>query len=98
MTRKKIRIQFFCHMSDDILRDCANKLEKVGYRVQFAPSSGPPAIWFGHCEVIGRNAIMDFVEDLCNEEGYYKCGCGELVPDDEFCIDCDLARDIFEDE
>lgn len=32
------------------------------------------------------------------ENGYYRCGCGELVPDGEFCFDCYLARDIIEGE
>lgn len=30
--------------------------------------------------------------------GCYRCGCGEDVPNGEFCIDCDLARDLFEGE
>lgn len=32
-----------------------------------------------------------------HHDGYYRCGCGELVPNGEFCIDCDLARDLFEE-
>ncbi len=28
--------------------------------------------------------------------GHYQCGCGELVPNGECCIDCDLLRDILE--
>lgn len=30
------------------------------------------------------------------KDGYYKCGCGEIIPNDTFCIDCDLVRDLFD--
>jgi len=29
---------------------------------------------------------------------YYICGCGEVVPNDTYCIDCDTFRDILEAE
>jgi hypothetical protein len=32
------------------------------------------------------------------KDRYYRCGCGELVPNGEFCIDCDLMRDLFDAE
>lgn len=36
--------------------------------------------------------IDNFKDEI--EKGYFKCGCGELVPNDTTCIDCDLARDL----
>lgn len=47
-------VQIFHDGLNDALRDCAAKFESAGYRVQFAPASGPPAVWFGHYEVVGQ--------------------------------------------
>ena len=62
-------VQFFSHGLNDTLRGCANKFENAGYRVQFVPTDGQPAIWFGHYEVVGQSAIEAFAEHLLSVNG-----------------------------
>lgn len=57
-------VQFFSDGLNDTLRGCANKFENAGYRVQFVPTAGQPAVWFGHYELLGQSAIVDFAEQL----------------------------------
>ncbi|GAF82967.1 unnamed protein product [marine sediment metagenome] len=57
-------VQFFSDGLNNTLRGCVNKFENAGYRVQFVPTAGQPAVWFGHYELVGQSAIVDFAEQL----------------------------------
>jgi hypothetical protein len=58
-----------------------------------------------HCDVCHHNFKLPDNEtliELAKDKRYerlecYRCGCGEFVPNGEFCIDCDSARDLFEE-
>ena len=52
---------------NDVLRDCVKLLENAGYRVQFVPTDEQPALWFGHYEVVGQEAIVGFVNHIVKE-------------------------------
>jgi len=67
-------VQLFSDGLVDGCGDIAARLWWLGYRVQFVPSSGPPAAWFGHYQVEGRQAISDFVDHLAS-----SCTAGKPV-------------------
>ncbi len=56
------------------------------------------ASWLREGEKYTHDDMVIILRDNGQEcfDTYYRCGCGELVPNDVFCIDCDLARDSIE--
>lgn len=66
--REVSTIQIFGDGADDVLLGCAYKFEKAGYQVQFAPPDGAPALWFGHYEVCGQDAIVAFAEYVSSQK------------------------------
>jgi hypothetical protein len=57
-------IQFFDNGMDDDSLASVRKIEKAGYVVQFAPTSGPSALWIENYEVVGGTAIQSVIEQL----------------------------------
>lgn len=57
-------IQFFDNGTDMNSLASVRKMEAAGYDVQFAPTSGPAALWVENYEVIGGTAIQSVAEQL----------------------------------
>lgn len=47
------------------------------------------------CNTIFETILLKaYINSKDKEDGYYRCGCGELIPNGVFCIDCDLVKDL----
>lgn len=57
-------IQFFDNGTDKDSLAGVQKIEAAGYDVQFAPTSGPSALWIEDYEVVGGTAIQNVSEQL----------------------------------
>lgn len=57
-------IQFFDNGTDKDSLAGVQKIEAAGYDVQFAPTSGPSAMWIDNYEVVGCTAIQNVSEQL----------------------------------
>jgi len=59
---------------------------------------------FMQCDICNSSFELPDCESLLEEArqqrynryGWHQCGCGEWLPKDTFCIDCDLERDLHE--
>jgi len=63
-----------------------------------------------HCKGEGRKAGTGMVAGeiitcscvsnrlVAEAKKWYRCGCGNEIPTGEFCIDCDLERDLHENQ
>lgn len=74
-----------CRESCPMRGEAYHALEKCG-NIFFCPQ--------GHRMHITQDDIVRQQRD--GDYGYYRCGCGELIPNGECCIDCDLLRDALE--
>jgi len=57
-------IQFFDNGMDKDSLASVRKIEAAGYDVQFAPTSGPSALWVEDYEVVGGTDIRNVSEQL----------------------------------
>jgi len=60
-------IQFFDNGTDKASLASVKRIEAAGYDVQFAPTSGPSALWVENYEVVGGTAIREVTDQLVKQ-------------------------------
>lgn len=66
--RTMLTIQFFDNGADGECLETVKRIEAAGYDVEFAPTSGPPALWINNYELIGGTAIRNVADQLINAQ------------------------------